>query len=487
MITDKNTSPPGRTRYGTANPEKAESEVWTRAIREGWGGHSLRRHFESRGWIAATAGAVCGSYADSSYRESVPGPFWSWDRFGMTSTTLPDGRIVHIAGEHEDYYDHDFCIYNDVIVEHPGDALEFYLYPKDVFPPTDFHTATLVGDDIILIGSLGYRDMRRIGETQTLRLNTRTLRIEPIATSGDGPGWISRHRAERLDETRLLIVGGSIQTEEGYTPNKTLFELDLPTMIWRRVAYGDRRIFPVSEDAYRKNKSPRFGTANPECADNPFWHEMLRRMWTAQRARQHFGDFARPEDGSPASDQDNRNRHRQQTDIAKVVWTAVRESQAEAALPDGRLFRIGGDVTDYDNEYVDGWTYNDVIVTKPDGSTEILTYPLEVFPDLRALSAVQTDDAIYLFGVSNWKRDRELPRGPHVYRLDTASYEITQLPSAPANLRVSTYKVGHSAEDNCAVLPIVRQTKDDPVLYVAFDLKNHRWGRPYPLPKQSAG
>ena len=118
-----------------------------------------------------SSGDFCPNYAHSSYRDSIPGPFWSWDRFGRTSTELPDGRIIHIAGEHEDYYDPDFCIYNDVTVEHPGGRLEFYLYPKEIFPPTDFHTATLLGDDILLIGSLGYTDMRRIGETQVLRLN----------------------------------------------------------------------------------------------------------------------------------------------------------------------------------------------------------------------------------------------------------------------------------------------------------------------------
>ena len=128
---------------------------------------------------------------------ATPGPFWSWQRFGRTSTALPDGRVIHIAGEHEDCYDPDFCIYNDVVVEYAGGRREFYLYPKDVFPPTDFHSATLVGREIILIGSLGYHDLRRIGETQVLKLDTRTLRIEPVATTGAAPGWISDHIAER--------------------------------------------------------------------------------------------------------------------------------------------------------------------------------------------------------------------------------------------------------------------------------------------------
>jgi hypothetical protein len=126
-----------------------------------------------------------------------------------------------------------------------------------------------------------------------------------------------------------------------------------------------------------------------------------------------------------------------------------------------------------------------VIVANTDGGFEIFTYPLEAFPDMRALSAVPTDDAIYLFGVANRGRDETLPHGPHVFRLDTATYKITRLPSAPSHLRVSPFNAVHSIEDNCAVLPIVRQTRNDPVLYVKFDLENHRWGAPYPAPKPS--
>ena len=44
------------------------------------------------------------------------GPVWCFNRFGGTVTKLPDGCFVHIGGEHEDFYDPDFCIYNDVIV-----------------------------------------------------------------------------------------------------------------------------------------------------------------------------------------------------------------------------------------------------------------------------------------------------------------------------------------------------------------------------------
>lgn len=40
-------------------------------------------------------------------------PVWCFNRFGATRTKLPDGRTVCIGGEHEDFYDPDFYIYND--------------------------------------------------------------------------------------------------------------------------------------------------------------------------------------------------------------------------------------------------------------------------------------------------------------------------------------------------------------------------------------
>jgi hypothetical protein len=128
---------PTRTRYGTTHPEQVENELWEQAIREGWSGYHLCEHLGGE----LDASRFQHRFSHSSYRDTNPRPFWSWERFGRTSTPLPDGRIIHIAGEHEDHYDADFCIYNDVVVEYPGGRREFYLYPKDVFPPTDFHTA----------------------------------------------------------------------------------------------------------------------------------------------------------------------------------------------------------------------------------------------------------------------------------------------------------------------------------------------------------
>ena len=170
-----------RTRYGVAHPERVENALWEQAMREGWSGYHLRQHLGAE----LDSRKLRQDFSHSAYRDAAPGPFWSWQRFGRTSTRLPDRRVIHIAGEHEDSYDCDFCIYNDVVVAYPDGRREVFLYPKHVFPPTDFHSATLVGHEIVLIGSLGYRDMRRVGETQMLKLDTRTLRIESAATTGE--------------------------------------------------------------------------------------------------------------------------------------------------------------------------------------------------------------------------------------------------------------------------------------------------------------
>ena len=44
-------------------------------------------------------------------------PGWCFNRFGRTLTELPGGTQILIAGEHEDHYDPDFFIYNDVVSE----------------------------------------------------------------------------------------------------------------------------------------------------------------------------------------------------------------------------------------------------------------------------------------------------------------------------------------------------------------------------------
>ncbi len=166
-------------------------------------------------------------------------PIFCAQRFGQSITFLPDGRIIQIGGEHEDYYDPDFCIYNDVFVHSPEGTIDIFNYPEDDFPPTDFHTATLVDDFVYVVGSLGYQGRRQFGETPVFRLNTRTLRIERIATRGDAPGWIFEHRAEATGEDTIRISGGKIavggKNGEEHLENDRSFILDLNTFTWSAV------------------------------------------------------------------------------------------------------------------------------------------------------------------------------------------------------------------------------------------------------------
>lgn len=217
-----------RTRDGTRNPEQVDNALWKQAVRGDWSAPTLRRHLG----IDLEAEHFRFDFAHSTYRNAAPGPFWSWKRLGRTSTIMADGRIIHVGGEHGDAYDVNFCIYNDVVVEGPGQRLAMFLYPRAIFAPTDFHTATLVGDTIILIGGLGYKDLRQVSVTQVHKLDTGTMRTEPIETTGKGPGWISRHTAEQVSASTILVRDGSVQTQKAYEKNMQVYLLDLANNRW---------------------------------------------------------------------------------------------------------------------------------------------------------------------------------------------------------------------------------------------------------------
>ncbi len=209
-------------RFGTSNPESINDPFWLGMIRSGITGWEASRLFAQE---------------DSRFNA----PVWCAQRFGQSITLLPDGRIIQVGGEHEDSYDPDFCIFNDVFVHHPDGSIDIYAYPEDVFPPTDFHTATLVGETIILIGSLGYHGKRHPGVTPVYALNTRTLHIDALATHGDMPGWISRHRATAIDSHLLKVSGGKLivqgkrRDETDYVANHKTHVLDLRSRVWREI------------------------------------------------------------------------------------------------------------------------------------------------------------------------------------------------------------------------------------------------------------
>lgn len=147
------------------------------------------------------------NFGEYSPTDTLP-PLWSFQRMGQSCTLLPDGRAVLIGGEFDDFYDPNFCIFNDVVVKHPDGKIEIFGYPSHIFPPTDFHTATLIGDEIFIIGSMGYFDQRCYEQTPIFKLNIHTFKIERVE-SRNHIGWINEHTATAKDG-QIIIQNGRV-------------------------------------------------------------------------------------------------------------------------------------------------------------------------------------------------------------------------------------------------------------------------------------
>ena len=196
-------------RAGRKNPERYLPTFWYEQLRTG-------RYSAPR---------------DMEYDRNRAKPVWSFHRYGRSATPLPDGRLVFVGGEHEDHYDPDFCIYADVTVFDGKGGVDHFIYPDEVFPPTDFHTATLYGDQIWIIGSLGYPDQRQDGMTKVLRLDLTDFSIHPVNTFGEAPGWIHNHRSI-LNSDQIILTGGKVEPD--YRDNEGTYILDLKTLAWKK-------------------------------------------------------------------------------------------------------------------------------------------------------------------------------------------------------------------------------------------------------------
>lgn len=207
-------------RSGSANPEQMNNPVWEWLVKSRLNAYQATKLLDGPSAMDA-------------------GPGWCFDRFGQSSTLLPDGRTVLIAGEHEDYYDPDFYIYNDVVVQHPDGRVQILGYPREVFPPTDFHSATLVGSQIILIGNLGYPEDRHSGKTQVLALDLENFATRAAQTSGAPPGWLHAHTATLAeDHGTILVTGGRLDRggqESSLVDNLDDWRLHLADWRWERL------------------------------------------------------------------------------------------------------------------------------------------------------------------------------------------------------------------------------------------------------------
>jgi hypothetical protein len=173
----------------------------------------------------------------------------------LTSSAVPDSDLPIQYGAN-------FCIYNDVVLLGPGDQIEIYGYPREVFPPADFHTATLVGDRIILVGGLGYPHDRRPGHTPVYVLDLSGYPISEMATSGDLPGWIFEHEAAFHPIGIITIRGGEIIEEsEGKQRrrrNGDVFALNLSTGVWLRLTDRKWRQFAIRQENFGPSDVTRF-------------------------------------------------------------------------------------------------------------------------------------------------------------------------------------------------------------------------------------
>ena len=235
-------------RFGDRNPTQMSNSVWDWLIRTKQSAYAASEMFNRSSVVS-------------------DGPSWCFDRYGQSCTELPDGRKIYIAGEHEDHYDPDFHIYNDVVVEGKDGSITIYGYPKNIFPPTDFHSATLVRSEIILIGNLGYPDARDSSSTQVLSLDTTSFVVRQLSTSGEVPGWIHEHQAALSDDQESILVTGG-KADRG--PDRSLMEnindwrLNISTGVWKCEA---RRYWP------------RWEIFRPDKSGNYIWH-IRQALWS---------------------------------------------------------------------------------------------------------------------------------------------------------------------------------------------------------------
>lgn len=109
------------------------------------------------------------------------------------------------------------------------------LYPREVFTPTYFHSATLVGDWIYIIGGLRYPDDRVQTRCPVYRMHIPNLQIEKLETTGDDPGRIFRHEAGRVIGSQILVRNGFLATDRPpFNQRHATALFDTVTQRWSR-------------------------------------------------------------------------------------------------------------------------------------------------------------------------------------------------------------------------------------------------------------
>ncbi|KAM7211155.1 hypothetical protein V8F06_013462, partial [Rhypophila decipiens] len=215
-------------------------------------------------------------------------PVWSFERFGQSKTRVgaprgdPDRshyRTILIGGEHEDSYDPDFWIYNDVVVLHNRDSplgakpeeIEVYGYPKADFPPVCWHTATYYVDGpkqyIYLVGGQGHTGHSYDLTCVVNRLDLGSFKMERIETTGYAPppqsffGFRRKPKATLLGKNIVFEWAASLNTDDGVGPTRYAFHI--PSGGWRTVRLPEGG--PRYDRANMTNQND-VGTERPSCA-----------------------------------------------------------------------------------------------------------------------------------------------------------------------------------------------------------------------------
>lgn len=254
-------------RFGRKNPERLHLEHWEWMVRSREDPYHVRERL-----------GIESNFPMSGRQAGRHRPDFCFVRFGMSRTPMPDGRIICVGGEHEDWYDPDFCIYNDVVVLRPAPGqqtvtldlgeVEIYAYPESEFAPTDFHSATLVGDRLILIGRVGYDPPSERCHAPVYAVDATTYHITRLDTRGQLPGWLYEHHAS-FDAARYAISvrGGKVfarEAEQG-VPNRTAYRLWLDGLRWELLNTQEEfRMFRLDEV-----RSARYGACPTPDAFRP--------------------------------------------------------------------------------------------------------------------------------------------------------------------------------------------------------------------------
>lgn len=116
----------------TDNPTNVSNPVWTYQVLTGLSGYDYNS-----------------LYLDDIDNYCICDPNFSFERFGRSMDELMDGSTILIGGNHEDYYDPDFHVYNDVTIVTETDGVKdvtIYMYHWDVLPPLEYHQ-TIVDEE----------------------------------------------------------------------------------------------------------------------------------------------------------------------------------------------------------------------------------------------------------------------------------------------------------------------------------------------------